>query len=76
MVEWADLSELNRENGGGDGGVSKRINCFKCANLKITWDKVYPRTCLVFGFSCAEMPSAVVKKTTGRECPAFKQKKP
>jgi len=51
-----------------------KINCFKCIYYYITWDKNNPKGCKYFGFKTKQMPSIIVKKSSGKDCKAFKEK--
>ena len=51
-----------------------RINCFKCAYFKITWDQKFPKGCGFFGFKSAGMPSDEVYASAGAECAVFEDK--
>lgn len=48
-------------------------NCLKCEHFFVTWDVGFPRGCRVFGVKSRRLPSLVVRETTGRHCPAFRQ---
>ena len=50
------------------------INCYKCINYKITWDKKFPRGCKLFGFKTAKNPSQVVWESTGEKCQNYSSK--
>ena len=71
MAEWGELKDTPE----GGGQPTRQVNCFHCVHFKITWDPKHPKACLFFGFSGPEMPSETVRKTTGRNCPAFKPKR-
>jgi hypothetical protein len=49
-------------------------NCLKCLYFRVTWDPAFPRSCLVFGIKCRNLPSLEVFASTGRHCPAFELK--
>lgn len=51
-----------------------RPNCMKCIYYYVTWDPSRPRGCKFFGFKSRAMPSAVVFRSSGSECEAFKKK--
>lgn len=50
------------------------VNCFQCRNYMVTWDPKNPRGCKAYGFKTRELPSAVVKRSSGMECLRFEQK--
>lgn len=53
---------------------TKRVDCFKCAHLSITWNPQMPKACKLYGFKSAQLPSAVVFSSTGEPCMGFKEK--
>ncbi|MDI2587827.1 uracil-DNA glycosylase [Psychrobacillus lasiicapitis] len=50
------------------------VNCFKCRFFFTTWDARHPRGCKAYGFKTKELPSALVKRTSGMECLKFERK--
>ena len=50
------------------------VKCFKCVHFAITWEPKHPRACKLFGFKTAQMPSAVVMKSSGAPCEGFRSK--
>lgn len=50
------------------------INCLKCKNFMVTWDKRFPKGCKLFGFKGAIMPSTMVFQSTGAPCQNFQEK--
>ena len=56
----------------GDGVT---VNCFQCEYFYVTWDQRNPRGCKAYGFKTRELPSIVVKKSSGIECLKFARKK-
>lgn len=48
-----------------------KINCFKCAYFKVTWDPANPRGCQAYGFKTKQLPSIVVKQSSGMDCMKF-----
>lgn len=55
--------------------TANEINCFHCKNYYVTWDEFFPRGCKALGFKSREMPSAVVRRSSGMECQLFERKK-
>ena len=53
----------------------KRINCKKCKYYFVTWDKNKPHGCKVFGFKSPNIPSIVVRQSSGMACHMFIEKK-
>lgn len=51
-----------------------KIDCFKCRYFKVTWDPQNPRACAAYGFKTRQVPSAVVKQSSGMECMHFTPK--
>lgn len=56
-------------------GKAEEVNCFRCRHFYVTWDELFPRGCKALGFKSREMPSAVVRRSSGMECQMFKLKK-
>ena len=52
----------------------KFINCVKCTNYYVTWDKTFPNGCKLFGFKSGKMPSSTVLEATGSNCTNFIKK--
>ena len=52
-----------------------RINCFQCAYFKVTWEPAHPRACQAYGFKTKQIPSAVVKQSSGMDCLKFMPKR-
>ncbi len=50
------------------------INCIRCKNFYVTWDKEYPKGCKLFGFKSAKLPSVLVLESTGTECKNYEDK--
>jgi hypothetical protein len=51
-----------------------KVNCNKCRHYYLTWDKDLPRGCRQFHFKSYDMPSAMVKQNSGKECEGFEEK--
>ena len=58
----------------GKRGSQLAVNCFKCRHFFTTWDAQHPRGCKAYGFKTRELPSVLVKRTSGVECLKFEQK--
>ncbi len=54
--------------------MANKISCLKCVHFQSTHDPANPRSCKIYGFRTASFPSFVVKRETGRECQAYKEK--
>ncbi|WP_286923260.1 MULTISPECIES: uracil-DNA glycosylase [Lysinibacillus] len=48
-----------------------KVNCFKCQHFKVTWDPQTPRACSAYGFKTKQIPSVVVKQSSGMDCLKF-----
>ncbi|WP_108306088.1 uracil-DNA glycosylase [Metalysinibacillus jejuensis] len=48
-----------------------RVNCFQCHYFKVTWDVNNPRACAAYGFKTKQLPSVVVKQSSGMDCMKF-----
>ncbi|MER2108008.1 MAG: uracil-DNA glycosylase [Solibacillus sp.] len=48
-----------------------KIDCFKCQNFRVTWDQNNPRGCHAYGFKTRQIPSLVVKQSSGMDCLKF-----
>ena len=57
-----------------DNGQQDKIDCFHCVHFTVTWEPRHPRSCKLFGFKSAELPSIAVLKSSGAECEGFKRK--
>jgi len=53
---------------------SAASNCLKCLHFRITWEPALPRSCIVFGIKCRNLPSLEVLAATGQRCPSFELK--
>ena len=54
----------------------QKINCRKCEYYFVTWEAGKPHGCKAYGFKSAQIPSMVVKRSSGSECSFFKEKHP
>ncbi|MDC0254698.1 hypothetical protein OAK75_07350 [Bacteriovoracales bacterium] len=52
----------------------KQVKCLRCKYYYNTWNPQKPRGCRVFGFEASTIPSYVVRKETGKNCEAYKEK--
>ena len=52
-------------------GPGAPVDCFRCANFVITYEKSFPYACRVFGFKGKILPAHTVFESTGRPCQAF-----
>ncbi|WP_107838266.1 uracil-DNA glycosylase [Metasolibacillus meyeri] len=44
------------------------VNCFKCRYFRVTWELANPRACTAYGFKTKQIPSTVVRQSSGMEC--------
>ncbi|MEG0258356.1 MAG: uracil-DNA glycosylase [Lysinibacillus sp.] len=51
-----------------------QMDCFKCKHFKVTWDPQNPRGCAAYGFKTKQLPSVVVKQSSGMDCMKFTAK--
>ncbi len=51
-----------------------RINCKKCVHYFVTWEQSKPHGCKVYGFKSQQIPSLVVKASSGQPCQAYEEK--
>lgn len=48
-----------------------KVDCFKCHYFRVTWDQNNPRGCMAYGFKTKQLPSLVVKQSSGMDCLKF-----
>ncbi|HSH24344.1 MAG TPA: uracil-DNA glycosylase [Massilibacterium sp.] len=48
--------------------MKQRINCMKCVYFFVTWDRNNPKGCKAFGFKSRQIPSVIVKQSSGHPC--------
>ena len=51
-----------------------RIDCKTCVHFFVTWEKNCPYGCKAYGFKGPQIPSILVKTTSGENCNFFKQR--
>ena len=54
--------------------LSTAIDCRKCVHFFVTWEKNCPYGCKSYGFKGPQIPSIVVKSSSGESCKFFKQR--
>jgi hypothetical protein len=54
--------------------MNQRIICQKCIYYFITWEKNKPHGCKAYNFKSQQLPSVVVKQSSGTNCNFYKQK--
>lgn len=51
--------------------INEKINCLKCKYYYITWDPAFPKGCKFYGFKSLNLPSIMVKQSSGMCCCQF-----
>jgi len=51
-----------------------KVDCFHCVHFAVTWEPKHPRSCTLFGFKSAQLPSIAVLKSSGAPCEGFERK--
>lgn len=51
-----------------------RINCKKCIHYFVTWESSQPHGCKAYAFKSKQIPSLVVKGSTGQPCQVYETK--
>ena len=51
------------------------ISCYNCKFFAITWEKSMPYSCSAYGFKGPQMPSMIVKSTSGDICQLYEPKR-
>ncbi|MBU3156313.1 uracil-DNA glycosylase [Clostridium estertheticum] len=54
--------------------VIEKTNCCKCIYYYITWDPAFPKGCKLYGFKSPNLPSILVKQSSGIDCGKFAPK--
>jgi len=54
--------------------INEKINCCKCVYYYITWDRAFPKGCKLYGFKSLNLPSILVKQSSGLSCGKFTPK--
>lgn len=54
--------------------MQKRVVCQKCVYYFVTWEPNQPHGCKSYGFKSRQIPSIVVKNSSGEECKLFVEK--
>jgi len=56
--------------------MKRRIICQRCKHYYVTWEKNKPHGCRAYGFKSQNVPSVVVKQSSGSDCNFFEDKRP
>ncbi|WP_097071625.1 uracil-DNA glycosylase [Ureibacillus xyleni] len=51
-----------------------KVSCFKCQHFRVTWDQNNPRGCAAYQFKSKQLPSIIVKQSSGMDCMQFSPK--
>jgi len=54
--------------------MNKEIICQKCIHYFVTWEPSQPHGCRAYGFKSKQIPSVVVKESSGMKCNFYKLK--
>jgi len=54
----------------------QKINCRRCKYYFVTWEANKPHGCKAYGFKSPQIPSLVVKQSSGSDCSLFIPKNP
>lgn len=57
-----------------DTDPNNKIDCMKCIHFAVTWEPNSPKSCKLYGFKSARMPSLVVLQASGVPCMGFERK--
>ena len=56
--------------------MNKRIICQRCKHYYVTWEKKKPHGCRAYGFKSQQVPSVIVKQSSGTDCNFYEVKRP
>ena len=56
--------------------MKRRIICQRCIHYYVTWEKKKPHGCRAYGFKSEQVPSVVVKQSSGSDCNFYEVKRP
>ncbi|MFT5874706.1 MAG: hypothetical protein ACI8WT_003677 [Clostridium sp.] len=54
--------------------ANEKIICYKCVYYYITWNPAFPKGCKFYGFKSLNLPSILVKQSSGISCGKFTPK--
>ena len=75
LVQSSDLGKrLPPASKDNNSNKSNTLDCRKCVHFFVTWEKNCPYGCKAYGFKGPQMPSIVVKSSSGVSCNFFKQR--
>ena len=56
--------------------MNRRIICQRCKHYYVTWEKNKPHGCRAYSFKSQQVPSVVVKQSSGTDCNFYEVKRP
>ena len=74
LVQSSDLGKRLPPASKEDDDKKQSLDCRKCVHFFVTWEKKCPYGCKAYGFKGPQMPSIVVKSSSGERCNFFKQR--
>ena len=74
LVQSSDLGKRLPSASKEDDDKKQSLDCRKCVHFFVTWEKKCPYGCKAYGFKGPQMPSIVVKSSSGERCNFFKQR--
>ncbi|QKF73343.1 hypothetical protein AFAEC_1178 [Aliarcobacter faecis] len=54
--------------------MEKRVICQKCIYYYVTWEAGRGHGCKAYGFKSGQIPSVVVKRSSGQDCKFYRLK--
>ena len=74
LIQSSDLGKRLPPASKEDDNNNQTLDCRKCVHFFVTWEKKCPYGCKAYGFKGPQMPSIVVKASSGERCNFFKQR--
>ena len=74
LIQSSDLGKRLPSASKEDSNKNQNLDCRKCVHFFVTWEKNCPYGCKAYGFKGPQMPSIVVKSSSGERCNFFKQR--
>ena len=74
LIQSSDLGKRLPPAAKEEDCKNKALDCRKCVHFFVTWEKKCPYGCKAYGFKGPQMPSIVVKSSSGVSCNFFKQR--
>lgn len=54
--------------------MEKKVICQKCVYYYVTWEASHGHGCKAYGFKSAQIPSVIVKRSSGQNCKFYEPK--